>query len=188
MSDPLDDLRAPETRRTATIVAVAFAALLCVVGLTLAYRSLTNIGSDGGDVTAQERAAGQDGGGQPPASQPPASQAPKDQVQFSSPSGNIGCTLSSAGARCDIGERSWKPPPKPQSCSADWGQGLTVAGEAPAFVCAGDSVLGSSTELAYGKTLQRGDYSCLSEKDGMTCKNTKTGRGFTVARASYEVF
>lgn len=187
MSDPLHDLRAPESRRTATIVAVAFAALLCVVGLALAYRSLTNIGSEGGSATAEEQAAGQ-GGGDAAASQPPASQAPEDLVQFSSPSGNIGCALSSAGARCDIAERSWEPPAKPESCSADWGQGLTVTGETATFVCAGDSVLGSKTELAYGKTLQRGDYSCLSEKDGMRCENTKTGHGFSVARAAYEVF
>jgi hypothetical protein len=188
MSDPLDDLRAPETRRTATVVAVAFAALLCVVGLVLAYRSLTNTGSGGDGVTAEETAGPQSSGGAAAGGQPPASQAPQDQVQFASPSGNIGCTLSSAGARCDIAERSWEPPPKPESCTVDWGQGLTVTGDAPTFVCAGDSVLGSGEKLAYGKTLQRGDFSCLSEKDGMRCQNTKSGRGFVVARASYAVF
>lgn len=186
MSDPLDDLRAPETRRTATVVAMAFAALLCVVGLVLAYRSLTSTGSGGDGVTAEETAAPQGSAGA--GGQPPASQAPQDQVQFASPSGNIGCVLSSAGARCDIAERSWEPPPKPESCTGDWGQGLTVTGDAPTFVCAGDSVLGSGEKLAYGKTLQRGDYSCLSEKDGMRCQNTKSGRGFVVARASYAVF
>src|SRR6478672_1709483 len=42
---------------------------------------------------------------------------------FQSPSGNIGCYIAKSGVRCDIRERSWKPPPKPGYCELDRGQG-----------------------------------------------------------------
>ena len=32
---------------------------------------------------------------------------------FESPSHNIGCVISKTGARCDIREHAWTPPPSP---------------------------------------------------------------------------
>src|SRR4051794_8059874 len=61
-------------------------------------------------------------------------------VFFVSPSKNIGCSLSDSGARCDIGDRTWAPPPKPPDCDVDFGQGVTVVGTSPAtLTCAGDT-------------------------------------------------
>ena len=37
--------------------------------------------------------------------------------------------------------------------------------------------------LPYGKKLKKGDYVCLSERAGVTCGNTATGKGFRVALA-----
>src|SRR5205085_6913333 len=61
---------------------------------------------------------------------------------FRSPSGNIGCELVTAFARCDIANREWKPPPKPAGCPLDYGQGLEVGRSGPGrLVCAGDTAL-----------------------------------------------
>ena len=61
---------------------------------------------------------------------------------FESPSGNIKCVMDkSSGVRCDIGVRDWKPPPKPDWCPVDWGNGLEVSARGRArFTCAGDAV------------------------------------------------
>lgn len=37
--------------------------------------------------------------------------------------------------------------------------------------------------LPYGKSLVAGDYVCASARDGVTCANTATGKGFRMARA-----
>jgi len=35
---------------------------------------------------------------------------------FQSPTRNIGCVIVGGTARCDIGSRSWSPPPRPSDC------------------------------------------------------------------------
>jgi hypothetical protein len=108
---------------------------------------------------------------------------------FSSPSGNIGCYLDSHGARCDIKDRSWQPPPKPASCPVDWGQGVEVTGgSAGHIVCAGDTALGAKDQLAYGSSSAAGSYRCSSAETGMTCTDTATGHGFFISRDSYKLF
>lgn len=108
---------------------------------------------------------------------------------FSSPSGNIGCYVDVGnGIRCDIKTRTWAPPPAPPSCQLDYGQGLVVDQGPGAFVCAGDTVLGSSNVLAYGAIAQRGPFRCDSEEDGMTCVDTQTGHGFFLSSQSYRAF
>ena len=37
--------------------------------------------------------------------------------------------------------------------------------------------------LPYGKKIANGAYVCISEKVGVTCGNTQTGKGFRVALA-----
>jgi Family of unknown function (DUF6636) len=108
---------------------------------------------------------------------------------FSSPSGNIGCVMSAAAVRCDIGEKSWKPPPAPASCSLDFGQGLEVGrDDAARLVCAGDTTLGAARALPYGHSSEVGEFLCTSEESGMQCGNTSTGHGFTLSREEYELF
>jgi hypothetical protein len=102
---------------------------------------------------------------------------------FESPSHNIGCVISKAGARCDIRARSWDPPPKPASCPVDWGQGLTVERRGVArFVCAGDTVFGGKRVLAYRKSIRRGRFECTSRRNGMRCVNVRNQHGFKLAR------
>jgi hypothetical protein len=192
VTTPLTDLDPPTSRRTSTAVTVGFAAVLCAAGLFLALQALTAGGGDGGAQpspgAARDASAGAAPAPAPAASAPGATQQPApDQVAFSSPTGNIGCVLSSAGARCDIADRSWQPPAKPETCTLSWGQGLVVGPGGTAFVCAGDSALGAAQKLDYGKDIQRGEYRCLSSQDGIRCSGGPSGAGFNISRGSYEI-
>lgn len=112
-----------------------------------------------------------------------------DEANFLSPSGNIGCYLDKTSARCDIAKKTWQPPPAPADCDLDWAAGVSVdqADEAR-FTCAGDTVLGAEDKLAYGESLRAGDFLCSSDSTAMSCSNTVSGHGFTLAREQYELF
>jgi hypothetical protein len=110
-------------------------------------------------------------------------------VFFETPSHNIGCALATSGARCDIRERTWKPPPKPHYCSVDWGFGLAVGRHGFAhWVCAGDTVFGGKKVLAYRKSITRGQFTCTSRRDGMRCVNDRNDHGFKLARSQARWF
>jgi len=110
-------------------------------------------------------------------------------VGFTSPSGNVGCMVDSTFVRCDIAERDWSPPPRPADCEFDYGQGINmVAGEEAEFICAGDTALGGGEPLEYGKSVGAGSLSCESAESGITCRDSTTGHGFTIAREAYQVF
>ena len=102
---------------------------------------------------------------------------------FETPTHNIGCVVSASGARCDIREHAWKPPPKPRSCPVDWGFGLTVGRRGFAhWVCAGDTVFGGKRVLGYRKSIRRGRFTCTSRRDGVRCVNTRNEHGFKLGR------
>ena len=110
---------------------------------------------------------------------------------FETPSHNIGCYLDRQSARCDIRERTWSPPPEPAYCKkagVDFGQGLSVATHRATVVCAGDTTLGAGDALDYGRSIGAGLLICESEESGMTCRDTETGRGFTISKQAYEIF
>lgn len=108
---------------------------------------------------------------------------------FQSPTGNIGCAIDPESVRCDIGERDWKPTPRPAGCDLDYGQGISLAaGGTPQFVCAGDTTLGAGEQLAYGSSIAAGLLRCESGAEGMTCRDVESGRGFSIAREGYEIF
>jgi len=120
---------------------------------------------------------------------PPADQTVTKLTGFASPTGNIGCYIDRSSVRCDIGDRDWEPPKAPKSCDLDYGQGIALpAGGAADFVCAGDTALGGGDALDYGRSIAAGLLRCESEESGMTCRDTETGRGFTISKQSYEIF
>jgi hypothetical protein len=187
-----------DRRRTATIVAVSALGGLCLLALVLGVRGLF-APADGQPAGAKPQAGGApsstssgqptptgaDSGGPSPSPTATAPTAAADVVQFASPSGNIRCAVSSAGARCDIAHKDWSPGPKPAGCAADWGVGVFVDGSRAGLVCASDSVDGGAA-LKYGKSVTRGDFTCASSKDGISCR-AADGHEFTLARASYKV-
>jgi hypothetical protein len=114
-------------------------------------------------------------------------------VGFQSPSKNIGCSLVSIdghwGARCDIAQRTWSPPPKPRRCDLDFGQGVSMGSHGRAgYVCAGDTDLGFGKVLAYGHSITRGVIRCTSRVTGMTCVNTRHHHGFFISRDSVKLY
>lgn len=108
---------------------------------------------------------------------------------FTSPSGNIGCLIDRRSVRCDIEERAWEPPPAPKSCKLDYGQGISLAaGGSADFVCAGDTALGDGGPLPDGESIAAGLLRCESAEDGISCRDLESGRGFTIAQESFELF
>ncbi len=135
------------------------------------------------ETTGETTTTGEDG------APPPADMEVTELTTFASPTGNIGCAIEPSSVRCDIGDRDWSPPPKPADCQGDYGQGIQLsAGAQPAFVCAGDSTLGGGEPLPYGQSIAAGLLRCESAATGMTCTDTETGRGFTLAKEAYELF
>jgi hypothetical protein len=109
--------------------------------------------------------------------------------RFQSPTRNIGCAITKQGVRCDIGERSWDPPPKPRSCELDWGHGLQLRRRGSArFVCAGDTTLGVGRVLRYGSSIRVGRFRCVSRRKGIRCANSRNRHGFFLSRARVEWF
>lgn len=179
-------------RHRNSVALVAVAAVLCVVGAVIAVVSLTS----GGGTIEPAGGAPSVAGAPDPSSSGPAEAAPDaagppaggDTVTFSSPSGNIGCALDSAGARCDIAAHDWEAPEQPETCTATWGDGVVVGPEGSGYVCASDTKVGAATVLEYGSVAERGTVRCASEETGMRCEDTSTGHGFEVARATVELF
>jgi hypothetical protein len=108
---------------------------------------------------------------------------------FITPSKNIGCSMTTSGARCDIGDRSWSAPPKPASCKLDYGNGVSVSASGATVSCAGDTVLNVTTNvLAYGHGISNGQVECVSQSTGVRCEYLATGHGFTLAKEAYTLF
>jgi hypothetical protein len=95
-------------------------------------------------------------------------------------------------ARCDIRQRSWKPPPTPPGCPpiVNFGQGMPVDNHGVGhFVCAGDTSLNPSAKaLAYDTSTSSGGFTCTSTTHGMTCTDQRTGHGFFISRQGYRSF
>ncbi|MFG1988765.1 DUF6636 domain-containing protein [Actinoplanes sp. NPDC048988] len=108
---------------------------------------------------------------------------------FQSPSKNIVCALTTATVRCDILDKSWSPPPQPEDCQQAWGNGMFLESGKAGFTCAGDSLAGSATQtLEYGQALRAGSIRCDSTARSLTCEDSKSGHGFALARANYDLF
>ncbi len=113
-----------------------------------------------------------------------------DRLTFASPSGNIACAQGPSEVRCDVVERTWQIPPRPASCQLAYGTGVELAGAAPAtLTCAGDTVADPGLPaLDYGRALRTREVVCVSRDDGVQCRNSSTGHGFTVSRGAYRVY
>ena len=131
----------------------------------------------------------------PPAtSPPPAPTAPPAGREvygldaFQLPSGNIQCIVVDDYVGCEIGNRTWDPPPYPDDCEGEWGDRVEMeATSPPGFACHGDTVRGNYPVLGYGTTAVAGPFRCASAKSGLTCTRND-GRGFSLARGSYRIF
>lgn len=116
-----------------------------------------------------------------------------DVIYFHSPSGNINCALMSgdyASARCDMVEFMQTYRKRPADCDLDWGAAFQIGpNDRRGYVlCHGDTVINpDSMELGYDTTVTLDEFTCLSEKTGMTCTNAD-GHGFTLSKARQDLF
>ena len=113
---------------------------------------------------------------------------------FQSPSGNIFCEIAalsgtSPEAVCEIVDRTWTPPPRPQDCEGAWGDRIALAqGGWPALGCHTDTTRDPRLPvLAYGDSRSVAALTCTSAPDGITCTDTGTGHFFRISRESYEL-
>jgi hypothetical protein len=113
---------------------------------------------------------------------------------FRSPTGNIGCYLSTYDAmtpmlRCDVRGGLVPLPPNPlveKEC--EWGAGyrMNPTGR-PRVVCAGDTALLAPNVLPYGARWTSNGITCDSERTGMRCEN-RSHHGFTLAKGEAHAF
>ena len=105
---------------------------------------------------------------------------------FQMPSKNIGCATSEGVLVCDI-LSGLKPEPK-QKCELDW-TGMEMEGLGPSQPrCAGDTAyVQSAPVLHYGSTWSRDGFTCVSQENGLQCRN-KENHGFLLARNAWTQF
>ncbi|MCA5893327.1 hypothetical protein LEP48_08145 [Isoptericola sp. NEAU-Y5] len=109
-------------------------------------------------------------------------------ARFAAPSKNISCTITTLDASCGIAELNQQPAPVDE-CEGTKGYVVTVDGEGEVdlpCVAASDQPKAASGDLDtldYGKSITEGDFTCTSEKTGMSCRHDPTGQGFSLARA-----
>lgn len=105
---------------------------------------------------------------------------------FQMPSKNIGCATSEGVLVCDI-LSGLKPEPK-QKCELDW-TGMEMERLGPSQPrCAGDTAyVQSAPVLHYGSTWSRDGFTCVSQENGLQCRN-KENHGFLLARNAWTQF
>ncbi|UJP38609.1 DUF6636 domain-containing protein [Cellulomonas palmilytica] len=108
-------------------------------------------------------------------------------ASFRLPSGNIACTMSTAGVTCTIASVAYDPPAV-AGCDGRTGHVLVLNEDGFSFACvqgpaptvAGDDV----PTLEYGSSAEVGGYTCRSATDGVRCTDAD-GVGFHLARAAW---
>lgn len=111
--------------------------------------------------------------------------APADAItlsSFTSPSGNINCTIDSEVVTCTIIEHDFID----SSCGADNSLPFTIVLEANGTAtasCTYPAVGGAGATLNYGSAAQNGQMACTSSENGVECWSQVTGETFTVNRA-----
>ena len=114
-------------------------------------------------------------------------------IYFHTPSDNIHCMLMTgdyASARCDMLALTKSFPKRPDDCDLEWGDafGIGPSDRKGYVMCHGDTVVSpDSMELGYGASVTLGDFTCTSEKTGMTCTNAR-GHGFSISKARQQLF
>ncbi|MCT1774477.1 hypothetical protein [Brachybacterium sp. p3-SID957] len=172
-------------------------ALLLALGAFLGYQWLKP--AEGGYERPTTPTAEQtEGGGeeQPSEEQPSepveeVSPAPEGAIEMNalvSPSGNIHCTLEGDDVACSMADHRLENNTDGQ-CSNDEPFAVRVGADGDPQLDCGQSLASDSTqELSYGDSAKSGNVACTSEESGMTCWNARTGKGFIVARDTYETF
>jgi hypothetical protein len=102
-----------------------------------------------------------------------------------------------AGCSIQSNAYTFKEPANARGCNTYIGfistEGKPFATSCETFQQFGGEAVGANgmsdvRSLPYGSSLTYGDVTFISQKSGVTCINTKTGHGFTIALDSYKLF
>ncbi len=116
---------------------------------------------------------------------------PKDngQIEFTMPSGNIGCLYTTAGGTDVYEPRDGGPELICERIEPGYVTViLTATGEAELIEDPGEqSCCGADNIFEYGNTITLEGFVCTSETSGLTCES-EDGFGFSMARSGIETF
>ena len=111
-----------------------------------------------------------------------------DLSEFTTPTGNIWCTLAQESASCQIADIDYEVP-EIDGCEDNdlAGRVLSVDTEgAVEYECPSGAIAGAApddrTVLDYGDVTASGDFMCESAQSGVTCTNLGTGASFSMTR------
>lgn len=118
----------------------------------------------------------------------PRSQAESGE-SFKTPSGNIACMSIERVLRCDLRENSAPLPPRPRDCEGDFGNAFQMGIKGKSGrICHGDTVFGGNQPvLAYGHTWQYQGFTCVSQMNGLTCRNADK-KGWFINKLEQKLF
>ena len=113
----------------------------------------------------------------------PAPAGAVEMTSFTSPSGNITCTLGESSVSCTINEHSFTS--TDASCSQGISQPFTasVGTNGQATGTCGTPFSPSGATLNYGSSATHGTFACTSTETGVECWSQVSGQGFTIARS-----
>ncbi len=117
--------------------------------------------------------------------------------QFTSPTGNIYCSIAASGAvpaGCEV--RDGRVTPPAGTCDTSGGGAKDVgriewSGDTPKPICNSDTMIQPGAQvLQYGAIAQDqgSPFQCVSESIGVTCINTAGKKGFFLAKGAYSIF
>ncbi len=107
---------------------------------------------------------------------------------FTTPTGNIICTISSTGVVCSIAKLNDTPQENPNGCEGFIGYVVELRSSGTTLPCIPKAELpvaaGDGIEvLEYGDSKTVNNFVCESSNTGMVCEDSNSERGFKLARA-----
>ena len=118
------------------------------------------------------------------------------KAQFTSPTGNIFCSIAAGDVPRGCEVRDGRATPPPGTCDGGGGGAKDVGriewdGGTPKPICNSDTMFQPGAQvLQYGSVaqVQGSPFQCVSETLGMTCVNTDSKKGFFLAKGAYSLF
>lgn len=146
----------------------------------------TFFASSGPDITGPDVTATQGEPTQQPGNEPTQQPGNAELTAFMSPSTNIVCTIDTDRARCTIRDFDYNAGDAPANCEVNpYGSVVVVEADEAGFSCVQRGLPTQATVLDYGQSIDAHGFSCVSERDGVTCRSS-SGASFKVARAAAE--
>ncbi|MDY5160437.1 variant leucine-rich repeat-containing protein [Actinotignum urinale] len=97
---------------------------------------------------------------------------------FTTPTGNISCSLANNAVYCRANETNTQK--IGLSCPGTSSLGLGVVDGLTQYTC--DQAVGGGSALPYGGSVQNGNVACTSYYTGVTCWSQTTGESFAISR------